>query len=193
MKLNPNLYIRPEWTEPNGMVITGLSFADLYAKIAKYRAAHKLAPGNPEAEFVEKVCREQPTHCLGAARPVQQREARRASLNTRILNWIERVVPRFNSTKGAQATEARRRAEICAKCPLNKEWESACAGCTASVRKVRTTLVGRLANKITGGDNLHGCDPLGEDIKLSIWMERPPEKNTDLPANCWRKAPDGPH
>ena len=189
MKLNPNLYAKPEWTEPNGMLLTGLSLEDLFAKIAAYRKAHGLEPGDPRAEFTERFCQANPGHCIGAPKPVAKREAPRVALNTRILNWVERVVALASKTGYVEAPEAKRRAEICAACPRQKEWESKCAGCAQSVRSIRRGLIGRLAAKITGSGQLQGCDTLGEDTQISIWLNREPVNDSGLPDKCWRRKP----
>lgn len=169
------------------MVLTGGSLEELFAKIAAYRRRHKMEPGNPEKEFTDRFCEDNPAYCFGAPKGTAKREAPRLGLNTRILNWVERMVSLAKKFRRVDKAEAKRRADICAGCPKQKEWESQCTTCAVSVRQIRRSLVGRLMAKFSEPTRLRGCDVLGEDPQISVWMDIPPVKNPDLPKGCWRR------
>jgi hypothetical protein len=76
------------------------------------------------------------------------------------------------------------RAETCRTCPYQTPWGGSCAGCMRTVNDAARLIVGKLLkNRNTGG--LLGCRALGEDPRVSVWLEQ--TQRPDAPAHCWRK------
>jgi hypothetical protein len=165
----------------------------LVVRIASYRKRAGKPPGNPEQEILDQVCARQPEYCQEDKLPVPaQRAIAAANESTRassraITQWLASIL-RSRRIGGAQQVpreEARRRAAICAGCPMQKSFSSSCGSCKAMRKTAKQILFG---GNTSVGEKLKGCRVLGEDTSTSVHISQDPSSNPALPANCWRKS-----
>ena len=193
--MNPNLY--PDggryFLDEDGVKFRAENWNVLERKIANYRKKAGKPPGNPMQEIMDQVCARLPSYCVeesAAAAPQQsapivQRE-NAGNLTKRVLRWLALVVSQFRAgtiTK-VDRGEARRRAEICASCPLQRAMSEACGACKRT-RKGVTDAVLRNERRVNEG--LKACLALGEDTSLSVHLSLPPTGKSGLPTHCWRR------
>lgn len=183
LRRNPNLYIPIEFVDSDGTVHTAGDWDTLEAKVTGYRGRRGLASGNPKQEIEAQACSKWSDRCYDAT-PRSLPETR-SELNTRILNWVGNVVA-FIHRGFVSAEEAKRRAAICASCPRQTHWQNSCAACRMQVNRVAKELLDgkTLTDQMK---NLNGCDVLGEDTRISIWVRQAPAGVAELPENCWRR------
>lgn len=180
---NPALFIPIEFTDGDGVVHRGDSWARLISVVTRYRLDNKLPAGNPEREIIEQACNRYPDRCQETKNA--RLNAATDTSNVRILSWLLRVIDSKDALEYVPEGEARRRMAICAACPRQVDWRHKCASCTARADSLYTKLLdGRPA---TFGRSLLGCGALDEDTRLSTWLSSAPVGDSRLPANCWRR------
>ena len=188
MNYNKNMY--PEggyiFQNSDGVKFRGDGWKDLYRIVREYRERNGQPPGDPEAEISAWHCARTPGYCHGDAQPLPPPSPMH-TVNGRVLNWFGTKLGEFRMFGRANRVareEAGRRSAICAACPKQIAYSSACESCLNSVRSARAILLGEEGSVHKA---LHPCVVLGEDCQTSIHLTEPPSTDRDLPAHCWRK------
>lgn len=184
LKFNPNLYIPIEFIDKDGTVHTARSWDELTAKVIGYRERRRIPSGNPFKEIVHQACAKVPGNCIDDGSGIGSIFP---GLNSRILHWIGNLVSTIRKLGFVSAEEAASRAKICAACPRQQAWADTCAACRTQVNNVAKELLG--SRTLTPEmKSLKGCNALGEDTRVSIWLTQATVEDDELPDNCWRKA-----
>jgi len=193
MRMNPNLY-PPDgyiFTEVDGVKFRGDSWRDLFRQIKAYREGHGQTTSLEiiEQDVFNQHCAKTPGLCHSdAPAPPQQRSGN--TLNARVLNWfsIKLAELRQNgSLNKVSDAVAKHRAGICAKCPRQTAFSTACEACISAVESGRKSILG---GKPSVHQGLHPCSALGEDCVTTIHLDLPPTKEKDVPPACWRVHAD---
>ncbi len=187
-QINFNLYPRDGYfyQAPGHPKIIGKNWKDVIVRVRDYRQRNNIPLGDPAQDVHNFACEKNPAYCSEITD--QQREMTRiASLKGRVLAWLASI--RAQRTKNnnhldfVDDAEAKRRADICLKCPKNTGLADGCSSCKAAIRESRRDLLG--PRPIRGGIN--GCLILGEDLPTATWLDEPVVDNAELPGECWRK------
>lgn len=157
----------------------------LEAKVREYRSINGKPPGEPWNEIMAQLCAKLPDHC---SETTQTRvEQLNVSFNQRVIEWFIKILASKREKKlvFSDPKEAFRRAQICARCPLQRNINTGCAACIETVEKSREAL---LSGRIKQTGELKFCSELAEDTQSAVNIVVPGVVNGKLPANCWRKA-----
>jgi len=181
--LNPNVFPKGGYyyLESDGARIVGQTWSGVVSRVANYRKRAGLPPGNPEQDVVDQACSRDPGICRND-NGVRIHQTKRASLKTRVLQWLA-LAKAHNESPNVPPETAHARANICAACPMNTEIGGGCASCKQAIGEARKEILGR----VRPDHRLHGCAETGEDNQVAAWLERPTIDNPALPAHCWRK------
>ena len=187
--INPHLFVPCEFTDSNGTKHTAANWAALASKVADYRARGKFPVGDPMREILDQVCAKHPHACRQRGQRVKvDSKAKGETLTRRILTSLALLTRKFlrpgQSAPLVPRDEARRRAEICKGCSKQKAWRGGCASCSRNAEELRKVLLAE-ARGTAFSDTLLGCDALGEDCRVTVWLPMTPQ-SAELPANCWR-------
>jgi hypothetical protein len=195
-QLNPNLYIKPLFEESDGTTHEAASVALLIGKVAAYRKRQGLAAGSVTVEVIEQLCNRQPTLCkwpASAPRPKQKAQTK-GELNKRILDWAASIAEKYLIGRLRfirSRLEVERRFKICSSCPRAQHWASSCAACRAEVARLETEIkapLGPMGIRFDDAEKLNGCGVLGEDPRVSIFLDEQKVSSSNLPTGCWRRA-----
>lgn len=169
MRVFSNLRYPPggfKYTDPDGILFTGSSVANLVGKVAEYREANHFPAGDPFAEVNEQLCNRFPAMAVEADRPadgqklVEQvvRHLRHLSTKLQLKREIRLVSPELAS----------RRAEVCFSCPHNVDWKSLCRPCQLA----STGLIAAAVGKRKPAEQLAGrcCTVEGFDLSAAVWL-----------------------
>lgn len=185
-RINVNLYPKTgfKFKESDGTTIVGNSWNGVIARVADYRKRAGLPPGDPHAEVHEQACRNNPAYCHQDS-PERREKIKIATLKSRILAWFSTI--RANRDREpiqfVSDQEARRRAEICARCPHNKALPDGCSSCRKALEEIRRDVIG---DRFKDG-RLNGCNVLGEDLQAAIHIDAQTVENGELPGDCPRR------
>lgn len=196
-RFNPNLWPQGGrfFIDEDGVKHKADQWEHLAVRLATYRKKAGKPLGDPHAEIEAQVCARQPGYCQDSipAPPVppvvvrQQNQPRfnAGQLTKRVLRWLLNLLKlrRAGSARRVSLAEARRRADICSRCPMQRGLSSVCGSCTSTRKQAAQVLIGdrRLPNP------LQGCLALGEDTMISVQIEQDPAQQEGLPPNCWRQ------
>lgn len=181
--------------ETDGTKIQGASWSNVVKAVGSYRARNKLPAGNPEEDVRQQVCAREPGICREVAppgappRPPSQPvpASGEAQVRSRALGWLTSMRRHVGETGHplgkVSNSEAARRASICRGCPMNKLFARGCSTCADVIADLRK----RLAPDKNFDPALGGCQVLGADLKLAVFLDEPPVSNGALPDRCWRK------
>lgn len=184
LRPNSNLYIPVKFVE-DGVNFSAPTWEELAELVRKHREQRGVEQGDPLSDIFAKICGDYPSHCRGGAQP-KAGTANRSGLNRLVLGWITRLVPRRDRLATVSEGEARRRAAICKGCPKQQNWSGSCTSCASSVDKAARGIIGENFDTPETRE-LRGCSALGEDCRVSAWIEQPPSKDDSLPGFCWRR------
>lgn len=195
-QLNPNLWVKPLFIEDDGTEYEAPSVALLIGKVATARRTNGKQYQTAARDVVDQLCKRNPHMCTWPSRAVipVNRPQSRGELNTRILDWVVAVAERFMQGKLRYAKspkEVQRRIDICASCPRQKSWARTCSACRAEVARLEQELLaptGPMATRTTSSETLEGCSALGEDPRVSVYLDEQARPDNSLPGNCWRKG-----
>jgi hypothetical protein len=182
-RINVNMFPKSgyKFKAADGVLFTGSSWRDVIARVTDYRKRNNLPMGNVENEVHEYACLNNPEYC--SEETLAQKEATRVvSLKGRVLSWLARTVK--GPLKFVSQEEAKSRADICAGCPRNTAFSDGCSSCRAAVREYRKQILG--GRQVDA--RVNGCAILGEDLPVSSHLDETRVNDSELPANCWRKA-----
>lgn len=197
-----NVNVRPTgghfFEEADGTQIRGNTWIEVVKRVQSYRSRNHIPPGNAESEVLTQACQREPQLCPRARVPVgtPTKSARRNSvrpqiqapitLKTRLMGWLRDM--RKTKDKGAlvyvDRDERNRRAKICLACPHRKAMKKTCGACNKAVDGLREEILGE-RREISPPKE--GCNILGTDLPVMVWLDELTVENGDLPAECWRK------
>jgi hypothetical protein len=80
--------------------------------------------------------------------------------------------------------EAKRRAEVCRRCPKHKKISHLCASCSDSRAALRKSV---LSGRTPVDASLEACSAFGSDLQSAVHLAEPPETCPEQPENCWRR------
>ena len=185
-RINVNIYPKEGYffVENDGTRIVGTSWSGVVARVKEYRRRNGLPSGTPDAEVHAQACKRNPNLCsnVDAATIVARQKV---SIKGRMLGHL-------NLLRKKRASEpllfvdkeaAKRRATICAACPMNTPIKEGCGSCRAALAEVRRDILG--PRSIDG--RLSGCLISGEDVAVQAHIETENISLPTAPAHCWRK------
>lgn len=187
IRVNVNLFPKDGYffKDSDGTILRAQNWKTVAKKVIEYRKLAKLPPGNPEVEIAEQACARQPTLCHNVTKVVPVNKA--LSLKSRVLKWLTQfraLAAQEGKLEFVQDSEAKSRAETCARCPLNVPLgPSSCSACKQAVTEMRRSILGPRK----GDGRLNGCNILGVDLPTAVHLDEIRLDNADLPAHCWRK------
>lgn len=195
LRFNENMYPDGGWyfRDAQGVNHIGNGFRSLVKVVTEYRTRNKFELGDPEVEITVQLCGRNPGYCRddqpGAPRPGAQRGPRstKGTLTQKVIFWMTWMTQqkRLKRLKKVSRAEAKRRANICARCPKQQAFPLSCGSCKANMKNLERALLGE--------DPVHSsietCSVLQEQTSASVFFELPHSDNPDLPANCWRQIP----
>jgi hypothetical protein len=193
-KFNRHLHIQGGrfFIDEDGIKHKADQWEHLVNRVADYRKRAGKPPGDPKAEIEAQVCARQPGYCRGQlttpppSRPARRDGAGAGNLTARVTKWFVGMLSlkRTGVMRKASTEEARRRAAICARCPMQKAFSGVCGSCKATRKQAGQVLLGT-DKRVNSA--LQGCAVLGEDTSISVHLESEPVNNPELPSECWRK------
>lgn len=176
----PNGYT---FRDRDGLVHTGVSWADLEAKISAYRTLNKLNPGDVHEEVITQVCAAVPSLCYDD-NPNAMRDSG-DSFNWHVVQWFGHAAGyrRIGHWPRVPDDLAARRAAICAKCPMQRALNESCGACINSIKALRKGIIGHASKH----QNLSPCAVQWEDCQTTVHLDIGVSDNPDFPAHCWRR------
>ena len=171
-----------------GITFSGDSWHDVARKLEGYRRANGMSVGSPLDEVFDRFCREFPHYCHRTDREQVFVEMQNTDhgFGNRVVGWVSSVVSSVHLQQKVSEGEARTRAAICARCPMQRDWTTSCGCNLGQVAQLRNYLL--KTHQITETNesrSLRACGTLAEETSLSVWVKQPPV-NQGQPENCWR-------
>jgi hypothetical protein len=169
------------------------TFWDLIAAVTKFRADNLIPIGNVQHDVEEYICEKFPNSCVsrGATAVVEIRVAPPAvnpaqTLTDNMIGWMDKRLNNHSVDRIVIDSEARQRAEVCRKCPMNVKWNTGCGTCVDAVGRLSTAL--RLGKDVPGGKRLFACRVLQHENRSAVWLDKSlVETSPTLPGHCWAK------
>jgi hypothetical protein len=174
--------------EPDGHVVTGLSWKNLERKVVEYR---RRVGGNVDTvaqDILEQVCRNSPGFCLDDRQKARIEVQVRENLKARSLKWLGEMAGhrRGGPLSHVDHNTAIDRSRRCLACPKRMNNDLGCASCQKNVDKLRLYC---LDNHPSVAPGLGSCDITGEDLAVSIHLKQNPLPPEGLLDYCWRRNP----
>lgn len=195
--------------EEHGKMIVeeAVSYDDLINKLAEYRGFCGQALGDPQADIDSYICSKYPNMCGRYAAPEEEGVDKVElcygrpiikSPRERVMQWAANRMQNAGQIEFVDSEEADRRAQICAECPKQVQWNQAiegCPGCQTYVEEVEAMLIKLRRNKVSVSIlNLYGhsCTVAGHDLETACWLEEPALRHRKnytgkFPHKCWLK------
>lgn len=167
------------------------TYTDLIAAVAKFRADNVIPIGNVEQDIEDYICANFPHMCHnvpGAQVSIVSvsRISPAQTLTDKTILWLESKIDNHSVDKLVLDPEAKRRAEICAKCKFNQKWNSNCGACFEAISRMSSIV--RYGNDVPQGKSLYSCQILGHENRAAVWLNASELSTShDLPSHCWRK------
>lgn len=196
IRFNPNIYPAGGryFIDEDGVKHKAENWDMLAVRLAGYRKRAGKPPGNPVEEIHAQACARQPGMCgdtspQAVVVPPNVPTTSRLTvgdLTNRVAKWYAHLLgmKRRNEIGKVGRDEARRRAAICATCPLQRDVSSACGACKASRRAASDAI---MQGESRVNTKLKACQPLGEDTGLAVHLNLGPTGDGGLPGHCWRR------
>lgn len=188
-RININLYPHNGYffKNPDGTLLrSSKGWNDLIVRIKVYRKVNNLPKGDPLAEVNEQACQNNPSLCSeqDPPPPVPIVGGNRRSLKGKALGWQMETRRHKKQLVFVSPEEAKKRADICAKCIANVDVTGGCGTCRRAFAEAREDILSRRVID----SRLNACDKLGVDTAIASHLDEPRVNNPDLPAHCWKKA-----
>jgi hypothetical protein len=186
-KLNENIYPPGGFVFKDGDGVTHLgdNLQGLVKTIARYRATTGQPAGDPEQEFLAKLCKRAPRVCLGEDSPSLNLKAL-AIYVAKHISKTSLAVTRGSASKTLQdGSLAVARLEACKHCPHCVDWSKGCAPCQ---RGSATLLVNAIHPHapVPGSEKL-ACTIARDSLAITIFDQNPASIQNP-PDFCWRKG-----
>lgn len=167
------------------------SVEDTAKALLQFRLNNGIPPGNPQQDVFNFICGQWPHFCHDNTADYMQTPVpvREEHMSRRAVNWMVRLW-NLGANNEIPASEADRRASICANCPLNVDYiGGACAPCIESLD--RLAFVWRRQRTTPDDAKLKGCRATGQLNVVAVQANQlPPLADGDLErldAGCWRR------
>lgn len=161
--------------------LRGASVAELSKRIADYREANLLEPGDPLQELTDQLCAKWPTWCRGWPENSAYAPPPKAS-GSIVKAWLAKTL--YATRGGGELVDpvvAMERAEVCTQCPMHQKASFCCGGTSAA--RIIAKKITRARNE---GNGLVQCAALGYDcyaaVNLPISILPDASK---APDTCW--------
>jgi len=169
------------------------TFWDLIDAVTKFRADNLIPIGNVLHDVEEYICKTHPGSCThrGARVSVQITTAPSApstaqTITDQMIAWMDSRLDNHSVDRTVVDADARSRAEVCRKCPMNIKWNTGCGTCVDAVGRLSTAL--RLGKDVPGGRRLFACKILRHENRSAVWLDRSLiGESPSLPAHCWAR------
>lgn len=175
--LNPNLHPPGgfRFVDARGVTHVGDTLEKLVSHLASYRKRNGFPVGDPQREVEEQICDTYP-HLCGSSFNGRMLASRVVS------NLVEDVTRRGFMLVSPE--EAKRRAAICAKCPMNVNWAEHCPPCKRKAKQFLPHLVrpNKPYKRLIG----RACHSAGDDLSVAVWLLEG-RLVGGAPAECWRR------
>lgn len=168
--------------------IRGDTFEHLIENVTKFRTDNLIPLGNVLQDVEDFICATYPRSC-GSVRgakvsiEVSRSQPTAPTITDRMVAWLAGVLNNHSQEKLVLNTEARARAEVCRKCPLNVKWNISCGSCVEQVGRLSTAV--RLGNDVPWGKKLFACKAAGHENRSAVWLRNPGPRPSNVPAHCW--------
>jgi hypothetical protein len=187
-RIKVNLYPSSGYAfkDKDGSWHRGKDWADVIARVTGYRKRNNMPLGDVEQDVHDYACLHNASLCHDETPQQVKTALKGTSMKGRVLKWLSSLRKKREDREIQMVPEAEAvaRAEICLQCPAHQAYPAGCGSCKAAVRSSREEIL-----KPRRADaRLNGCNILGEDLGTSTHIEQVRVNNSDLPANCWRKA-----
>lgn len=183
----------PHFPVAPGVTLRAHTFPDLFELITEWRTRNGVEVGNPQRDVDNYVCSQWPHFCHKESNDGPPPSQRGKTMSSRVTTWA--ILRAREQPPGGydmvSNDESEKRAQICAKCPLNVAWVG-CQNCHQStlsilsvVRKLRGTSL---------DNSLLACEACGHDnrtavhLPLEILKPMDPQEQNHLPPGCWKKT-----
>jgi len=180
--------------------ITGFSFEQLLENMLDFRRRHLDLCGAESAtieavrvDLKDYLCKNFRQNCADAnTAPAQARAGGIGVTNyktpiDKAANWIAQAAAQRNTF--VDLAVAGHRAQICAQCQQNVQWQTPCMPCNDNVLVRIQQMKGNLRTPYDR--QLHSCRVFGHLNEMAVWLtdthstsENPP------PAHCWKAPPN---
>jgi len=196
IRFNPNIYPAGGryFIDEDGVKHKAENWDMLAVRVASYRKRAGKPPGNPIEEIHAQACARQPGACGETApQPVIVAQLNSTpprqnvgDLTTRVTKWFAHILgmKRKGHLGKVSKDEARRRADICAGCPMQRDVSSVCGACKQTRRQASEAI---MQGEKRVNAKLRACQILGEDTGLAVHLNLGPTGSGELPEHCWRK------
>jgi len=194
-QLKSSIWVKPLFVEEDGTQFEAPSVAKLIAIVANYRKENGKVFLTTAADVVAQLCQRHPHACVwpkSVPQPVNKPQSR-GELNGRILDWVADRAEAYMKGRLRYVKDKReveRRSKVCASCPRQKAWAKSCSACRAEVARLEQEILsptGPLGTSTRQAEALLGCAVLGEDPRVSVYLDEQGLGDNSLPGNCWRK------
>lgn len=175
-----------QFRDPDGSGFRSTGWGPLIATVTEYRARKGLPTAGVAAEVMEQACARNPQICGHQVRQGQRIFLGKNSLKSQVIRWLDDLRKQPQPVPRVLPEEARRRANLCIRCPRNQSVSGGCGSCVAAMNALRDRAFPVQKPKFHA--DVHACAVLGLDIKAAVWLlEEVAIPNPELPDFCWKK------
>lgn len=182
-----NVNIRPNdgywFKDADGTKFKGASWAQVIAKVMKYRKVNGRPVGDVHQEVMAQACSRHPAMCH------EQRQANTQNLPTlkgRVLQWLAGFskIVKAGQISYVREPEMQDRVKKCLGCPFHSQLPTSCAACLATIGARTVEILGRPQKP---DRRVSACDKLGIYLPVAAWLDEPAIQDNGLPRHCWRR------
>lgn len=168
--------------------IEASGYVELVQAVQTWRLQNHRPVGQVEKDIEDFYCAKYPMTChpIGGGQNVQVYDIPKSfgqKLVDEITIWAMGLYKDPRSKVLIGEHEAVRRANICAQCPMNKEWKGGCANCNNHAERLLTIL--RQGRDAGLSNQLQGCQTLKHCNRTAVWMPKELISSDGAPRNCW--------
>jgi len=189
-KVNPNLYFPNGYVfkEADGTLLKAHSWRSLYDKVREHRRINRKPPGDPENEVQAQACARSPQLChedIPSVPTPRTGKQVTESFKSAVLRSMSEMAQRVDKKEVNFVNDglAAARADVCRRCPMQKEIGGGCGSCKAAVKALAKQIRGK--HPELPGD---GCSIFKIHTPSAAYLDDPGVRRDDLPPECWRKA-----
>lgn len=170
----------------------------LITALTNYRIANSLDIGRPDIDVDEEMSGRSPTYITPFSTgeiAKGKAEAKKKTFLDQVKDWLANryALRDRNAIKYVTRVEANRRANICARCPQNREWRNSCTACVANVERNVVMLSKNIKTQQHGV--LGGCALFGHENRVAVVLDKKnlahanrPEYKGKAPKACWLRT-----
>lgn len=181
--------------------IIGFSFEQLLANMVDFRRRHPDLCGGAALAAIERVredyrayvCKHFRQNCAGASSTPMVQSGGIGVTNyvspiNKAADWLAKIGN--ERLEHVDAALAAQRAQICAQCNQNVQWQTPCAPCNENILVRTQNAKGSLATPYDR--NLMVCRIFGWHNQVSVWLKDPAaQPQSQPPSHCWKVKENG--